>query len=73
MYICKENRVNHEKTIRPRHSLELVPSGLTYVHVDAIQMGVGSVNSWRAEPLDQYHVKPVAREFRFVLSPVVVM
>lgn len=55
----------------PRHSLELVPSGLTHVHVDAIQMGVGSVNTWGAEPLDKYHIKPIAREFRFVLSPVV--
>ena len=55
----------------PRHSLELVPSGLTHVHVDAVQMGVGSVNSWGAEPLDKYHVHPVEREFRFVLSPVV--
>lgn len=55
----------------PKHSLELVPSGLTYVHVDAVQMGVGSVNSWGAEPLDKYHVHPVEREFRFVLSPVV--
>ena len=55
----------------PRHSLELVPSGLTHVHVDAIQMGVGSVNSWGAEPLDKYHVHPIEREFRFVLSPVV--
>lgn len=67
-----ETNANGQRGV-PRHSLELVPSGLTYVHVDAIQMGVGSVNSWRAEPLDQYHVKPVAREFRFVLSPVVVM
>jgi beta-galactosidase len=57
----------------PRHSLELVPSGLTHVHVDLVQMGVGSVNSWGAEPLDKYHVHPVAREFRFVMSPVVVM
>ena len=55
----------------PRHPQELVPSGLTYVHVDAIQMGVGSVNSWGAEPLEKYHVHPVEREFRFVLSPVV--
>ena len=55
----------------PRHSLELVSSGLTHVHVDAIQMGVGSVNTWGAEPLDKYHIKPIAREFRFVLSPVV--
>ena len=55
----------------PRHSLELVPSGLTHVHVDAIQMGVGSVDSWGSVPLDKYHIHPVDREFRFVLNPVV--
>lgn len=65
-----ETNANGQRGI-PRHSLELVPSGLTHVHVDLVQMGVGSVNSWGAEPLDKYHVHPVAREFRFVLSPVV--
>ena len=67
-----ETNANGQRGI-PRHSLELVPSGLTHVHVDAIQMGVGSVDSWGAEPLDKYHIHPVAREFRFVMSPVVVM
>ena len=64
-----ETNANGQRGI-PRHSLELSPSGLTHVHIDAIQMGVGSVNTWGAEPLDKYHIKPVAREFRFVLSPV---
>ena len=65
-----ETNANGQRGV-PRHSLELVPSGLTHVHIDAIQMGVGSVDSWGSVPLEQYHVKPVAREFRFVLSPVV--
>ena len=65
-----ETNANGQRGV-PRHSLELVPSGLTHVHIDAIQMGVGSVDSWGSVPLEKYHVKPVAREFRFVLSPVV--
>lgn len=65
-----ETNANGQRGV-PRHSLELVPSGLTHVHIDAIQMGVGSVDSWGSVPLEQYHVKPVAREFRFVLCPVV--
>ena len=65
-----ETNANGQRGV-PRHSLELVPSGLTHVHIDAIQMGVGSVDSWGAVPLEKYHVKPVAREFRFVLSPIV--
>ena len=67
-----KNNANGQRGI-PRHSLELVPSGLTYINVDAVQMGVGSVNSWGREPLEKYHVHPVDREFRFVLSPVLNM
>ena len=55
----------------PRHSLELKPSGNTYVHVDAVQMGVGCINSWGALPLEQYRIPAAEREFRFVLLPVV--
>ena len=54
----------------PRHSLELTHSGLTHINIDAAQMGLGSVNSWGARPLEQYLLHPVEREFRFVLSPV---
>lgn len=55
----------------PRHSLELKPSGSTHVHVDALQMGVGCVNSWGALPLESYRIPAAEREFRFVLRPVV--
>ncbi len=55
----------------PRHSLELKPSGSTHVHVDAVQMGVGCINSWRALPLEPYRIHAEEREFRFVLRPVV--
>ena len=54
----------------PRHSLELKPSGKTWIHADLVQMGVGSVNSWGAKPLDKYLLHPAEREFRLVLSPV---
>ncbi len=55
----------------PRHSLELKPSGNTFVHVDAVQMGVGGINSWGAWPLEQYRIPAAEREFRFVLRPVI--
>ena len=54
----------------PRHSLELKPSGSTWIHADLVQMGVGGVNSWGKKPLEQYLLHPVEREFRLVLSPV---
>ena len=57
----------------PRHSLELKPSGSTWVHADLVQMGVGGVDSWGRKPLEQYLLHPVEREFRLVLSPVLNM
>ena len=64
-----ENNHNGQRGI-PRHSLELRPTGFTHVHVDALQMGLGSINSWGAEPMEAYHIHPVPREFRFLLTPV---
>ena len=55
----------------PRHPQELVPSGNTFLHVDAVQMGVGGVNSWGKMPLEKYLIHPVAREFSFTISPVI--
>ncbi len=55
----------------PRHSLELKPSGSTHVHVDAVQMGLGGVDSWGRTAIEPYLLHPVPREFRFMLSPVV--
>ena len=54
-----------------RHPQELVPSGNTYVHVDAVQMGVGGIDSWGRRPLEKYRLPACEREFRFVLRPVV--
>ena len=53
-----------------RHSLELKPSGQTHVHIDAVQMGVGGINSWGQRPMEKYRLPACEREFRFVLRPV---
>ena len=53
-----------------RHSLELKPSGQTHVHIDAVQMGVGGINSWGQLPMEKYRLPACEREFRFVLRPV---
>lgn len=64
-------RMNHNGQFGvPRHPQELKTSGNTYVHVDAVQMGVGGINSWGAMPLKQYRLPACEREFRFVLRPV---
>ncbi len=70
----KTNKQNGE----PRHSLNLKAkahendrsNGTTYVNFDLVQMGVGSINSWGALPLDQYLIPAAEREFTFVIRPV---
>lgn len=60
---------NNQRGI-PRHSLELRPSGYTWIHADKVQQGVGSINSWGAKPLEQYLVHPVERDFILLLRPI---
>ena len=62
----------------PRHSLELKAlahendrtNGLTHVNVDAVQMGVGGIDSWGQTPLEKYMLHPKERSFTFTLRPV---
>ena len=53
-----------------RHSLELRPDGLTHVNVDLVQMGLGSINSWGAKPIDKYMIHPAEMEFSFIIRPL---
>lgn len=62
---------NHNKQYgAARHSLELRKDGRTHVHFDLVQSGVGGINTWGAEPLEQYRIYPAEREFRFTISPI---
>lgn len=60
---------NNQRGI-PRHSLELCPSGRTWIHADKVQQGLGGINSWGAKPLDQYLVHPAERDFVLILRPI---
>ena len=61
-----------------QHSLELKAvvyendrsRGETFVHFEAVQMGVGGTNSWGATPLAKYMVPAQERTFSFWLKPV---
>ena len=52
------------------HSGDLVPQGITQLHIQQRQMGLGCVNSWGAWPLDQYMLPYADRDFTFVLQPL---
>ena len=53
-----------------RHSGDLIPSGMTSVHIQQCQMGLGCVNSWGAWPRDEYRVKYKDYDFTFAIRPL---
>ena len=75
---ARANKTNTQNGVA-RHSLNLKSkahendraNGTTYVNFDLVQMGVGSINSWGALPLDQYLIPAAEREFTFVIRPVI--
>ena len=56
--------------IKGRHSGDLVPSGMTTVHIQQRQMGLGCVNSWGAWPLPQYRLPYQDYDFTFAIKPL---
>ncbi|MBR3096938.1 MAG: hypothetical protein IKH17_03550, partial [Bacteroidales bacterium] len=60
------------------HSLELKAKahenersrGMTYVHMDLAQMGVGGITSWGTWPLKDYLLPAKPYAFQFTLAPV---
>ncbi len=53
-----------------KHSEELVPNDFVTLNVELEQMGLGSVNSWGAEPLEEYRVMAEDKEFVFKIVPL---
>ena len=66
----RENKSNTQAG-EARHSMDLVPDGLTYVNIDLAQMGVGGEDSWGRWPREPYRLHAAPRTFRFTLRPVV--
>lgn len=52
------------------HWNEVEPAHLTNLLVDKVQMGLGCVNSWGAQPLPEYMLPYKDYEFKYILTPV---
>ena len=52
------------------HSGDLTPRKFTVVHIDKAQYGLACVNSWGAQPLDQYKVHFGNWTYSYVIRPV---
>ena len=52
------------------HSGDLVPSGMTSVHIQQRQTGLGCVNSWGAFPRREYRLQYHDYDFTFMIKPI---
>lgn len=53
-----------------RHPKDLIKTGITYLHIDKKQMGVGGDNSWGAMPHEKYRIEAEKMDFLFFIKPV---
>ena len=60
----------HKNKAWGRHSGDLVPSGMTSVHIQQRQLGLGCVNSWGAWPRGEYRLPYKDYDFTFAIKPL---
>ena len=60
----------HKDKAWGHHSGDLIPSGMTSIHIQQHQLGLGCVNSWGAWPRDEYRVKYKDYDFTFAIKPL---
>lgn len=60
----------HKDKAWGRHSGDLVPSGMTSVHIQQRQLGLGCVNSWGAWPRGEYRLPYKDYDFTFAIKPL---
>ena len=60
----------HKDKAWGRHSGDLIPSGMTTVHVQQKQLGLGCVNSWGAWPRSEYRLHYKDYDFTFAIKPL---
>lgn len=73
-----EHKNHNNQYGKPQHSLELKArahendreNGISCVHFEMVQQGVGGTNSWGQLPLEQYRIHPAERSFRFMIKIV---
>jgi beta-galactosidase len=61
---------NIKTTKQQRHSIDMVERDLINLDIDVIQMGLGGEDSWWAQPLEKYQIKPKNYDYSFTLMPI---
>ncbi|MBQ7511104.1 MAG: DUF4981 domain-containing protein [Prevotella sp.] len=60
----------HKDKAWGHHSGDLMPSGMTSVHIQQRQFGLGCVNSWGAWPRSEYRMPYKDYDFTFAIKPL---
>ena len=61
---------NIKTTKQQRHSIDMVERELINLDIDLVQMGLGGEDSWWAQPLEKYQIKPKNYDYSFTLIPI---
>ena len=70
--INEPGSIHHPKPLTWRkhfHSQDLVPDGLTHIHADLMQMGVGGIDTWGSTPLTEYMLEDTEYTFELTMAP----
>ena len=69
LFPYKYSELEHHGQDFNKHGSEILPSGITSINIDHLQMGVGGDNSWGAKTHEKYTIRPDTYEYAFIISP----
>ena len=52
------------------HTVDLKEAKAINLDIDYLQMGVGGEDSWGAQPMDKYQIKPKEYSYQFMIIPI---
>ncbi len=55
---------------RNMHTIDLKEAKAINLDIDYLQMGVGGEDSWGAQPMDKYQIKPKEYSYHFMIIPI---
>ena len=61
--------LNVRKNKKQMHTTDLVERDLVHLDIDHKQMGVAGEDSWGAQPLKKYKIKPKKYTYHFIMTP----
>lgn len=67
-----ENKTKVSTTKKSLHTYDMTEGDFVHLCIDKVQMGVGGEDSWWAEPLTEYQLKPGAWSQQYIMTALTV-